>query len=266
MNKDLCLLTEKPGKLMQSFLEEYNNLFKIDIEYAKKIIKNGELFDELTEEWYRLLKEDRENIYTVYNHYYYFTDMFNCYKNYSRKYLRVLNSGKIDVLDNKTFVDYSKNDVKGILDIGCGCGFCCIHLKQLYKDASVNGVNIEDTYQYKFCKNISKTFNFNIFPSEKDIKEKIDLIFASDFFEHIEEPLDLLNDLINHFEPKFFVIANSFNTRSIGHFEEYKVNDEIIDQKKISRIFNKEMKKLGYEKIKTKYFNSRPDIYIKNDN
>ena len=47
------------------------------------------------------------------------------------------------------------------------------------------------------------------------------------YFEHIENCLDELNDIIKQKKPRYFFIANSFNTVSYGHFLNYKsFNDE----------------------------------------
>lgn len=311
-------IKSKPNKLLDIFLIEYNKIFKINKEKARKYIKTQELFNELTNKWYDLEEKDLKSAYNVYNHEYYFTDMYNCYRNYSRLYINMLLNKKINnkklyeketdkdilknrVIENKTFYEKYKNEIKSILDIGCGCGFTCLHLKQVFK-CNVYGVNLENTFQYKFCKNL----DFNLYSDYNKINKKIDLIFASEFFEHIEKPIELVELLINKFKPKFIITANAFNTKSIGHFSnyivsikhynEYKMKKEkktyfpsmfsgffgsyiypsnnkdyndteiVISSQDISKMFNKFIRYNGYSKLKTTYFNHRPFIWIKNIN
>lgn len=317
MNK-FDFINSKPSELLDLFLKEYNKLFKIDVEKAIKYIKTQQLFNELTEKWYELEEIDLNKAYQVYNHDYYFTDMFNCYKCYSRTYLNILYKKKINnkhlyknetdeeilknrLIEDKTFYERYKNDIKGVLDIGCGCGFTCLHLKQIFKKCNICGVNLKDTYQYKFCKQL----DFNLYNEYTKINKKIDLIFASEFFEHIEKPIELVEKLINKFNPKFIITANAFNTKSIGHFSNYIVSidhynkykikkksyypsfssgsfgtyiynthnkknidyetERVVPSEDISKMFNKFMRDYGYSKLKTTYFNHRPYVWIKNE-
>jgi SAM-dependent methyltransferase len=287
LNK-IDFLNDKVSNILEAFLNDYKNLFpEIDIELAKKYIKTNELFKDLTEKWYELEKKNLNEAYELYNHKYYFTDMFNCYRHYSRKYINILNKTKIE---DKTFVEHYQNNIKGVLDIGCGCGFTCMHLKHIFPNSKVYGVNLKDTYQFKFCQKLTNEKNlFTLTDDYNNINDNIDLIFASEFFEHIDKPIELVINLIEKFNPKFIVTANAFNTRSIGHFSEYLVKTEIynkykvifsdkkknveleekdgykiVDQKNISKIFNKYLRKNGYSKLKTGYYNSRPYIWVRN--
>lgn len=242
--------------LLNIFLNEYCKLFNINKDKSLKYIKSNKIFNKLTEKWYDLESINLNEAYKVYSHKYYFTDMFNCYKYYSKRYINILYNKPINGI---TFVNQYKNEINGILDIGCGCGFTCLHLKQVFKGSKVYGVNLPNTNQYNFC----KTLNFELCSDYNNINSKIDLIFASEFFEHIKKPIELIDNLIKKFNPKFIITANAFNTRSIGHFSNYIVNGKVISQKKISRMFNKFVKDSGYIKLKTNYYNSRPYIWIK---
>jgi hypothetical protein len=92
-------------------------------------------------------------------------------------------------------------------------------------------------------------------------EDQIDVVFASEYFEHIQNPIDHLNELIVMYAPKYFIICNAFNTRSIGHFNYYERGT--IEEEKISKIFNNKLKSYGYEKIKTTLFNNKPNVWVK---
>ena len=81
--------------------------------------------------------------------------------------------------------------------------------------------------------------------------------------EHIYKPIEYIKDIIKSHSPKVFIFANSFNTRCIGHFLEYENDGEIINQKDISRMFNKNLKMLGFNQVKCKFWNNRPCIWVK---
>ena len=93
----------------------------------------------------------------------------------------------------------------------------------------------------------------------------IDTIFASEYFEHFERPIEHLQDIVKHLNPKYLIIANSFNTKSIGHFHKYKHNEEVIDETKISKRWNNELVKLGYTKLHPTIFNHNPSLFVRND-
>ena len=93
--------------------------------------------------------------------------------------------------------------------------------------------------------------------------QQIDCFIFFDFMEHLETPMEYINSIIVNHNPKVLIFANSFNTRCIGHFIKYKHNDEIIDQTKMGRKFNKNIRDKGFKKVEAKFWNSRPNIFIK---
>ena len=92
--------------------------------------------------------------------------------------------------------------------------------------------------------------NFELVGSIEEINEPVDLVFASEFYEHLYEPLDHVKSVIDRLKPKYMVIANSFNVWAIGHFLNYKHGDRIIDQSKMGKIFNEYLRSQGYDNIK----------------
>ena len=95
--------------------------------------------------------------------------------------------------------------------------------------------------------------------------DQVDMIFASEYFEHFDRPMEHMKHVFDHIKPRYLVLANAFNTWSIGHFRMYFHGDQKIHESKISDVFNNYLKGLGYEKIKTDYFNDRPSVWKLNE-
>ena len=269
------LLEIPPKLLLIQFLDDYANYQKIDKAKASVLINETIKYyksgsdgrDQLVHlqymenKWYDALNKDTID-YSVYDDDYYFTDLWSCWIIYSRDYLR--NIIKINSLNEKTSILALLSGINSVIDLGCGISYTTATLKQIFSRAKVFGTNIVDTKQYAFCKFMSKKYDFNVIPDISYCSNtNIDLVFASEYFEHIERPLEHLQDVINKLHPKYFLIANAFNTRSIGHFYNYKHYGGIIRQENISKLFNKLLVRNKYRKIKTKLWNNKPNLWQK---
>ena len=214
---------------------------------------------QLENKWYKSL--DKKPDYSVYADDFYFADIFRCWHIYSRKYL--LDIQKPHSLHDRSIINDLK-DVKNILDLGCGIGFTTANLKLLFTEAKVIGTNIKDTPQYEIASKLAKERDFKIIDDYKEIKT--DLIFASEYFEHIENPVEHLLDIIKKCKPKYFLIANTFTQPAIGHFNNYKHLDKIYEGKEMSKLFNRTLKENNYIKIKTQLWNQKPNYWKLNEN
>ena len=257
MKTDSVLLNEKPHKLFEDFLKDYNSLFKINFEKSRKILKDESLWENLTAKWYETLeKKGVKEALKIYNDDYYFIDNFNCYRTYSRHYLKQIIS--LDDLFSK---------VKSFVDVGCGLSYSTVALKQLFPKAKGYATNLKNTKLWKFCQIMADKSDFTLIESVDEIGHNVDLVFASEYFEYILTPINHLKDIIDKTNPKILVIANAFNTKSIGHFPHYYHTEGKkewkIPESKISRMFNKFLTSRGYVKIKTKFWNNRPVIWVK---
>ena len=270
------LLQRRPQNLLKEFLILYNEVYPIDIIKANKLIQenishlNGKIekpsyVKELENRWYESLKTSKAD-FSIYDDYYYFTDLWACFHKFSRRYL--LSILKNNSLNKTTSIYEIFKDIKSIIDLGCGIGYTTAIFKQLFPNADVCGTNLEDTKQYKFCQKMSSLYNFKIVSDIKQAKP-VDLVFASEYFEHIYNPIDHILDVINILKPKFLFLANSFNTVSVGHFEYYAFQNGAIksfyNQNEISRKFNRILVSNGYTKIKTKLWNNKPTLWAKNE-
>lgn len=198
----------------------------------------------LQKAWYASIRKNNDNpLYEVYEDtHFIIADLFACYHVYSKKYVRELVKHK-DVFKG----------LKSVVDLGGGTALATADLKQLFK--TVCCTNIKDSRQFKVARHIVDKDELATF---EDIG-KFDVVFASEYFEHIEDPIKHLEDVIYKCKPKIMVIANAFNTYSIGHFTNYNG----VPQEKISRLFNNTLRRHGYTNIKLGIWNNRPNIWIK---
>jgi SAM-dependent methyltransferase len=215
-------------------------------------------FQELEAKWYRSL-DNKNPDYSLYDDKFFLFDAWACWVIYSRKYLRTINAP--NSLFNKSIVS-DIGPVKSVIDLGCGFGYTTAALKELFPDAVVIGTNLETSIQYKVASFFTSPYHYSLL-SDFHSLDKVDLVFASEYFEHFEEPISHLKDVIKTLNPDYLIIANAFNTISIGHFREYKHEDISMDGRKINRAFNKCLRDHHYEKVKTKCWNNRPTYWRK---
>jgi len=272
------LLNEKPKALLKDFINNYKSLYEVDEEFSLKLInkcikhyqnksKQPLYLKNLMKKWYDGLDKVEKNIvedfnYSVYNDRYYFaTDLWPCFVLYSRKYI-------LGVLKNETIYNQIKK-CNSIIDLGCGLGYSTAMLKQAFPNKEIIGTNLEDTEQYSFCEKMSNMYNFKIIESEQKINKNIDVVFASEYFEHIFDAPINIQRLIEKIKPKFLLLANTFSQKSVGHFNYYEYRNydakllQFVDNKKTSKIFNNVLKRLGYELVKTGMWNNRPNFWRK---
>jgi len=248
-------LSEKKNDLFDLFLDDYGNIFNIDKKEAKRLLKTNELFHKLTDEWYvKLNSSNKNSAYRVYDDEYYFVDIFNCFVTYSRDYIKRIKK-------SKAYEDLK--DIKSYVDIGCGISYSTCALKQLFPNAKAYAINLRETKQWKFCEFMSEKYGYTLVDSIDSINEKVDLVFASEYFEHIENPTKHFDEIVTAIDPDWFVIANAFNTHSIGHYEKYYYNDQIIDQSKINLIFNKHIRESNFKDMNYSIWNNKPKIWKK---
>lgn len=202
--------------------------------------------------WYEKLQNGVID-YSVYSSPYYFVDLIACYWIYSRNYIKSI----------KPY--FKERKISSVMDLGCGLGLTSIDFKIFFNKANVYATNIKDTPQWYYLEETMPEYNVNIVDEDKMQPLGIDLIFASEYFEHFITPIEHLIEVVKKYTPKYFVIANSFNTKSIGHFINYMHLGMTIPQDKISRMFNAELRLLGYKKEKANIWNDKPSIWKRNE-
>ena len=260
-------------------LDEYLNLCakfcNIDIDIARKetlaAIKRHDKkpynigdsveMTRMEKKWYDSLAIDSKNPeYTVYADPYYFCETWLCWVKYSKRYLRDIHSPRY--MFGKSIVE-SMVDVGSVLDLGCGAGYTTAELKRIFPNADVYGTNFEDSSQYAMSSYIGDGNGFKMRDSHRGIKA--DLIFASEYFEHIQAPIEHLFEVLTDCEPKYLLFANTFNSNAIGHFNVYLLAGNAISRNEVSREFSAKLTAHGYEQVPTRCWNNRPAFWRRVD-
>jgi len=260
---DIC------GKFVDIDKDNSYELSEVMIKHCKNNKEQRCLdFIELENVWYESFKTGNPD-FSVYDNPLFVSDLWACWVMYSRDYLKrisspkgILNSLEETIVSTRSIVE-DMGEVNGVVDLGCGFGYTTAGLKEMFPNSDVYGTNIETSFQYKIATYFGKKYNFSIIPDCSHIGKKLDVVFASEYFEHIEDPIKHLLGILDTLNPKFLIIANAFNARALGHFDRYLFNGEYFDGKTISRMFNKTLRDKGYKKVQTNLWNDRPSYWKK---
>lgn len=199
---------------------------------------------------------DNDPDYSVYSQYAILQDIWACWSMYSRAHLKSLSAkkcGDVSVLE-------ALGEVNSILDIGNGIGYSTAALKQLFPLADVVGYNVIDSFQYKICERVAVDYHFAMTGDLEDVGH-VDLLFASEYFEHYEYPVEHLEEVIELTEPRNIIVANSFGTEAIGHFAHYKYKNSVLTFRQIRKAFSDFLKDNNYVKQNTTCWNDRPHFW-----
>jgi len=187
-------------------------------------------------------------------------ELWACWIAYSRKYLKALEQ-KNKLVDSDSTIAELMAPVSTVLDMGCGAGYTTAALLEIFPNARVIGTNMADTVQFHIANKMADEYGFEVVSSPFDIVENVDFLFASEYFEHIADPIQHLVSVLEKLNPRYLYIANSFNGRAIGHFNNYPINGHTANGKQTGNYFNKVLKFKGYQKIKTRLWNNRPALW-----
>jgi len=198
--------------------------------------------------WYKSVSKGKPD-YSVYSSPGMVAEMWACWRVYSRGYLLSL-----EKLADKL------PKVSGIVDLGCGTGLTTAALSLMFPKADVVGTNISTSFQYDVASLMGSIHGFNM---AENAGSHADLAFASEYFEHHERPLEHLAEIALSCAPRVMVVANSFNSTSVGHFPEYKDGGKTVPAGAVGRLFNSRLRDLGYVMLKTGLWNNRPTFWVK---
>lgn len=219
--------------------------------------ESDEIINNLESRWYSSLNGGSPD-YSVYDEIHYLVEVIYCYETYSKKYLKRYQQG----YSLKPFGIYAETkNASVVVDLGNGLGITTAILKQLYPAALVYGTNVENSIQYKISEILASKHNFTMVPDVKAVGTKTDLIFASEYFEHFQDPVPHLVEVIKYLNPDKLLIANAFGANAIGHFDSYIFKNQQVTPATINRLFNKTLVNLGYRKVKTTLWNDRPNYW-----
>ena len=270
ITKSKLLIDQPPNKAVYQFIQRYSQYQNINKNIALAIItqalkhykatksnpvEHSGYLHNLELRWYEALSQGNID-YGIYDDDYYFTDLWVCWAMYSRQYLKILQKNPI--------VTQYLTDIKSIIDLGCGIAYTTAALKEYFPHCKIYGTNLPDTKQFDFCQRISDIYNFDILTTPEDVKHDIDLVVASEYFEHFENPVEELNKVIKSLNPKFLFLANSFNTYSLGHFVTHIFEGKELPAKAMSKVFNEKLKtEYGYKQIDANIWNNKPSFWVR---
>lgn len=158
---------------------------------------------------------------------------------------------------------------KKILDFGAGVGLATYDLAEAFPDATIYYYNISKNQLSLFQQMLEKWPKENIVLIDKvDDLRDIDVVFCSELFEHIKEPVSLFKYVSEIHGVKMILEASSFRFSDVaGHYETFKFDDEIVSCNETQKRFNKNVRKLGFESSSKLYgiscWNNRPNIWCK---
>lgn len=257
--QDLFELIDQCDGFQSVDREDIYKEYQVHVENHLKKDRIKSKIQDLEDKWYFSLN-GLSPAYSIYNHPYYLCDIWLCWLKYSRVGLRELNNPRS--LNGKSVVQYCGSPGV-VLDLGCGFGYTSAALKELFPSARVIATNLKESYQYQVAERIGKQRGFEV-REGIDGLSNVDIVYASEYFEHLTRPVEHLHELITKVKPRTLFIANGFNGRAIGHFNHYQHLDKTLTAKEMNAFFYKSLKTMGYSKLKTKIWNNRPSVWIRN--
>ena len=180
-----------------------------------------------------------------------------CYVDYSKSYFKVF---------DRVYSQLPK--ISSALELGAGCGLTTAHLAQILPQAKIIYNNLPSV-QYDFAKWLFKQRGIAGRVSQTadmfSVKKHVDLVVATDFFEHVKTPTEWIEKIIDNTSPKVMLVANAFNLPHPDHLEYFYDRGTKTHFSKVSRSWNKAVRDKGYELhpvVKT-FWNRRPAIWVK---
>lgn len=214
----------------------------------------------LEQRWYASLAAGSPD-WSVYDSDLYLADLWACWVVYSRGRLIAIQRPR-SLPPSGVLGDIGV--VGRVVDLGCGTGYTTSAWSELYPKADVVGTNLEGV-QMRLARVRGDIFGFRVASDVRQIEAPADIVFASEYFEHFLRPLDHLTEVLDALHPRTLLIANAFGARSIGHFDQYEVGDDLVDGQTTSRRFNNELRRRGYVKVEATLWNSRPSYWRRRD-
>jgi hypothetical protein len=246
----------------KELLEIANSIKPLDVDNLyNEYVTGNKVLDDMQLRWEKSLSSETGPDFSIYGEDAYLNESFRCWKNYARKYVQMIKKycSREDSCINP-------NDINCVVDLGCGCAFSTVALSDIFKNATIYGTNVQGTISFAIDEFVTSNIDNCVMLDEShnaSLPKSPDIVFASEFFEHLTDPINLLVQLIDAYKPKYFIFANTFTQMSIGHFNTYvDFYGEEHSGKSISREFNNTLRKNGYVKVNTGFFNNRPQIFM----
>lgn len=195
----------------------------------------------LEERWYASVAAGTPD-YSIYDDEAYIGEVWASWRLYSRGYLRALERRD---LEPESFVD-----------LGCGAGYTTARLVEMYPLAYALATQLPGR-QADVARRVGDEYGFDVV---ERVECRVELVFASEYFEHFHQPIDHLRDILAIAQPRWLVVASSFSAPSAGHFPSYLVDGHEVDGRATSRAFGRELRRQGYAK-RWAGWNGRPALW-----
>jgi SAM-dependent methyltransferase len=206
--------------------------------------------DELERRWYASLASGAPD-FAIYGSLGYVAEAWACWATYARKYLRLLR-------DKGALGDLGP--FASVADVGCGIGYSTAAFRDLFPEAAVVGTNLTVTPQGLLCADLAAERGFDLLPA---LDRAVDLLFASEYFEHFQAPVDHLRELLEVGRPRVVVAASTFGSPSAGHFPAYRVDGADLDGRATAAAWAAAMRDAGFVQRKTGFWNNRPSVWVR---
>ena len=263
------ILDDPPKQAFEKFLqrcESYGverklitDTIALTLAYLRDPTRSSEASLVLQTRWFESLERKAPD-FSVYDEDAYLAELWSCWDAYSRAYLRNLRTSFVAGTERTIYDDLASP--KRIVDLGCGFGYTTAALKQLFPEAEVYGTNLDGTVQTRMARDVAGAAGAHIVADVRDAGSA-QLVLASEYFEHIPDPIADLERALALLKPRSLLVANSFGTRGLGHFHHYCVKGVWMRAKEAARLFDATLRKQGYEKVKTTLWNNRPTYWRK---
>jgi hypothetical protein len=222
--------------------------------------KASEHLMELQSRWYHSLRVTGQPDYSVYEVPDYMGDLWACWSCYSRRYLMEIQQPR-SLPPLGIASTFSRGGV--VVDLGNGLGTSTAALRQMFPMGRVIGTNVRNSVQWTVAEGMARSYGFEMLSDPAEVGQRASIVFASEYFEHFDKPIEHLDYVIRTLNPRVMLVANSFTAIAIGHFDTYQHGASRYEGRAMSRMWNNRMKEHGYLKRKTGLWNNRPAMWVK---
>jgi SAM-dependent methyltransferase len=214
------------SEIKNSLCEFYNYSSE---EYDTKIKLVGKLYPKI-KDWIDSGRKD----FSLYNEKDYLFETVEAF-NYSSEAIKrtfsiIKKLGKLD-------------DIKSILDYGCGLGMTSMLFSDLFPNTTIYAYDIS-TAELDFLKYVKEKYNYKniiIINDISQLPEKPTLVACFEVIEHNKD-LDMFMEHIFDLIIKYFVFTSRFDSDYLGHFDKYNINSITVEPKKAKHLLYKKLK------------------------
>ncbi|MDA1277472.1 MAG: hypothetical protein O2960_26015 [Verrucomicrobia bacterium] len=209
---------------------------------------------ELERRWYDSI-EKGEPDFSVYDEPVMLSETWACWRLYSRKYLALFSK---QLKDGSRLYDRILK-MGAICDLGCGPGITTLAMREMFPSLCITGTQLATSMQFKLAKHLAAENSFEI----AEAPTCAGFVFASEYFEHFENPVEHLREVLSATECRLILFANAFGAKAVGHFNVYKDGERTMSAKETSRAFNLQLRASGFQRVETGFWNNRPSVFEK---